>query len=155
MRFTTLSLPVAPMQLTQRAYGTKAAPHYLLEIPGGESQTIELRLFAEGEEPSQPLGPEFEEIFVARIREADEFYAAVNSVPLTEEETNVVRQCYAGLLWNKQFYHYVVHDWLMGDPGMPPPPERRRLGRNHEWTHLFSRDVLSIPDNWEYPWFAA
>ena len=138
-----------------KAYGTKAAPHYLLEIPGGESQTIELRLFAEGEVPNQPLGPEFEEIFAARIREADEFYATVNKAPLTEEETNVIRQCYAGLLWNKQFYHYVVHDWLTGDPGMPPPPERRRSGRNHEWTHLFSRDVLSMPDNWEYPWFAA
>ncbi len=74
---------------------------------------------------------------------------------LTDVERNIVRQGYAGLLWSKQFYHYVVADWLEGDPRMPEPPEARKHGRNHDWTHLYSHDVLSMPDKWEYPWFAA
>ena len=90
-----------------------------------------------------------------RKREADEFYAAIGSTKLDEAERNVARQCYAGLLWSKQFYHYIVQDWLNGDPAMPPPPPARRNGRNHEWTHLYARDVVSVPEKWEYPWFAA
>jgi hypothetical protein len=97
----------------------------------------------------------FDAIFTARLREADDFYAAINPRELTAEERNVVRQGYAGLLWSKQFYHYVVNDWLRGDPGAPPPPGSRTGGRNAEWGHLYSRDVISMPDKWEYPWFAA
>ena len=98
---------------------------------------------------------EFEEIFSARLREADEFSAAVCPPNLGLEEGNVIRQAYAGLLWSKQFYHYVVPDWLAGDPNMPPPPAPRQGGRNHAWSHLYARDILSMPDKWEYPWFAA
>ena len=71
---------------------------------------------------------------------------------MTAEENNVARQAYSSLLWSKQFYHYIVKDWLDGDPDQPPPPEQRKNGRNKEWKHLFNRDVVSMPDKWEYPW---
>ena len=96
-----------------------------------------------------------EKLFALRVREADEFYASCALAKLTEPERNVVRQGYASLLWSKQFYNYIVQDWLDGDPNFPPPPESRREGRNATWTHLYSRDILSMPDKWEYPWFAA
>src|SRR6185436_1947983 len=85
----------------------------------------------------------------------DEFYARISPGHPTREQHNVVRQAYAGLLWSKQFYHYVVEDWLEGDPAAAPPPPGRAKGRNSEWKHLHSRDVISMPDKWEYPWFAA
>jgi hypothetical protein len=87
--------------------------------------------------------------------EADDFYAHVIPSAATKDERSVMRQSYAGLLWSKQFYHYVVDEWLWGDPNFPTPPEARKSGRNHDWMHLHSRDVISMPDKWEYPWFAA
>ncbi len=134
--------------------GTKAAAHYRLDAPAGGEVTIRLRLFAEDEAPKRPLGQDFDRIFVERIHEADEFYTARIPAGLSEEERRVARQAYAGLLWTKQFYHYVVKDWLEGDPAQPPPPNRQQ-GRNHDWTHIFNRDVISMPDKWEYPWYAA
>jgi hypothetical protein len=138
-----------------RGIGTKAAAHYILTVAAGESRSVSLRLFSEAEAPGQPLGPGFDQIFDLRRREADEFYTSITSAKLTRAERDVVRQGYAGLLWSKQFYHYVVQDWLDGDPALPPPPATRQQGRNKEWTHLYSRDVVSMPDKWEYPWFAA
>jgi hypothetical protein len=141
-----------------RHVGTKMSALYLLDIPPGKCATVRLRLFPESEAQSvgeDPLGPEFEQIFRQRIRECEEFYRTIIPANLTIEEKRVAHQAYAGLLWNKQFYHYVVKDWLEGDPDQPPPPEERKSGRNHDWEHLFSRDVLSMPDTWEYPWFAA
>ena len=135
--------------------GTKVAPHYVLDVAAGQSCTVPLRLFSDAEAPPQPLGADFDSIFSLRKREADEYYASVTSAKLSDAERNVARQGYAGLLWSKQFYHYVVQDWLEGDPAMPPPPASRRQGRNHDWAHLYSRDVISMPDKWEYPWFAA
>ena len=143
-----------PEAVNTKGIGTKAAAHYTLQIPGRGSQTICLRLFNEAESPERPIGSDFAEIFSARIREADEFYGAVVPHQLNDAELRVVRQGYAGLFWSKQFYHYIVRDWLEGDPGMPPP-ESRQQGRNRDWTHLYSRDVISMPDKWEYPWFAA
>jgi hypothetical protein len=134
--------------------GTKAAAHYVLQIPAGEQAVLRLRLFAEEEAPRAAFGHEFQRVFEQRAREADEFYAA--RLPGgTEEESRVVRQGYAGLLWSKQFFYYVVKDWLEGDPAHPAPPESRRQGRNGEWTHIHNRDVISMPDKWEYPWYAA
>jgi hypothetical protein len=101
------------------------------------------------------LGADFDRGFQDRIREADEFYAARLPKNLTEDEARVVRQAYAGLLWGKQFYHYIVRDWLDGDPDQPPPPPSRTTGRNADWVHLYNRDVISMPDKWEYPWYAA
>jgi len=137
------------------ALGTKAASHYALTVPAGGESHVELRLFAEVEPQREPLGPEFDRAFTERRREADEFYATRIAGDPSRPEGHVARQAYAGLLWSKQFYHYVIKDWLAGDPGQPPPPAERRRGRNHDWPHVFNRDVLSMPDKWEYPWFAA
>jgi hypothetical protein len=130
--------------------GTKACVHYSFVIPAGGSERIELRLCCQAEAPGPPG-----DIFDARKREADEFYASITPRGLSADATNVMRQALAGLLWSKQYYHYVVRDWLSGDPGEPPPPAERQAGRNHEWTHLYNADVISMPDTWEYPWYAS
>jgi len=141
---------------SQRA-GTKAAPHYVLSVPGGGTVSLKLR-FTEAEGTSaagSPLGSDYEKIFADRRREADEFYTTVIPPSLSEDARRVMRQAFAGLMWSKQFYHYVVEPWLEGDPGQPPPPAPRRHGRNAEWRHMFNADVISMPDKWEYPWYAA
>ena len=97
----------------------------------------------------------FDQTFALRQREADEFYSTVIPQELSADAKNVMRQGFAGMLWSKQFYHYVIKDWLKGDPGNPPPPAERKKGRNHEWIHLYNADVISMPDKWEYPWYAA
>ncbi|HVS54459.1 MAG TPA: hypothetical protein VHD62_19035 [Opitutaceae bacterium] len=135
--------------------GTKAALHYVLEIPAGGEQTIELQFFAPAQSRALAFGAAFESEFARARREADEFYARIVPTGTTADERSVIRQGYAGLLWSKQFYYYVVDHWLSGDPNPPPPPAARWLGRNREWTHLHSRDIISMPDKWEYPWFAA
>jgi hypothetical protein len=135
--------------------GTKAAAHYRLELPPHGQATLELRLFAEDEAPKQPFGPSFAMTFEQRLREADDFYAARTPAAASAEERRVMRQGWAGLLWSKQFYHYVVKDWLEGDPAQPTPPPERESGRNAHWPHLYNRDVISMPDKWEYPWYAA
>jgi hypothetical protein len=135
--------------------GTKAAAHYILEIPPGGEVKIRCRLFARGESPRSTFGQEFEATFRERLAEADSFYATHISPILPADDQRIARQGYAGLLWSKQFYYYVVEDWLDGDPLQPPPPQSRRHGRNKEWKHLFNRDVISMPDKWEYPWYAS
>jgi hypothetical protein len=141
--------------INSRHMGTKCAPLFLLDVPPGKSVTVRLRLFAEDEAPGDPFGAEFEKVFQQRVRECEDFYKARIPQSLSADERNVARQAYAGLLWSKQFYHYVVEDWLKGDPLQPPPPAQRWKGRNVDWQHLYSRDVISMPDTWEYPWFAA
>src|SRR5256714_637508 len=138
-----------------RNYGTKAAAHYQLTIAGGESAVIKLRLSLAKETSKAPLGSEFDRIFAQRLSEADEFWDRRVRASDTTGQRQVARQAYAGLLWSKQFYHYVINDWLDGDPYQPPPPSQRKHGRNSDWRHFFARDVLSMPDKWEYPWFAA
>jgi hypothetical protein len=133
--------------------GTKAAALYRLDIPAGGEVCLRLRL-ALGDAP-RPSREEFDQLFRDRIREADEFYAELLPTGLTEDEARVARQAYAGLLWSKQFYHYIVKDWLEGDPQQPLPPASRATGRNADWPQLYNRDVISMPDKWEYPWYAA
>jgi hypothetical protein len=128
--------------------------HYVLTIAPGETKTVQLRL-CDDPELAEPFGANFDTILGDRTREADEFYGRISPFPATEDERNVQRQAFAGLLWSKQFYYYVVEDWLKGDPSGPPPPESRQKGRNSEWLHVFNDDVISMPDKWEYPWFAA
>jgi hypothetical protein len=135
--------------------GTKAAARYRMEIPAGRTATLRLRLFASDETPTESFGLGFDDVFAERIREADAFYAGLIPGHLPDEERCVARQAYAGLLWSKQFYHYAVRDWLEGDPTQPTPPAGRWKGRNRDWRHLFNRDVISVPDKWEYPWYAA
>jgi hypothetical protein len=135
-------------------FGTKAAGHYRLAIPAGQSATVQLRL-TDTALGSAAFGPEFAATFAARAREADEFYATVIPSGLSADARRVMRQALAGLLWSKQFYHYYVRRWLSGDPGLPMPPSERRGGRNRDWLHLYNEDVISMPDKWEYPWYAA
>ena len=162
--------------------GTKAAAHYRLHLGAGESHTVRLRLTsrcactreAPAEPPRlsptayevhaaesvtlvEPLHPfaDFDETFAARSSEADEFYASVSPSCTNNEHAAIQRQALAGMLWNKQFYHYIVQQWLDGDPAQPTPPNERKQARNSEWRHLFNERVMSMPDKWEYPWYAA
>ncbi len=134
--------------------GTKFSAHHELLIGAGETKTVRLRLSDESS-LSEPFNPEFDRIYQTRRQEADEFYQRICPFEISEDERNVQRQAFAGLLWSKQFYFYVVEDWLKGDPAGPEPPTERKCGRNHDWVHIFNNDVLSMPDKWEYPWFAA
>ncbi len=138
-------------------FGTKAAAHYQLQVAASGEIAICLRLVSTEQCPEEPFDAAFSQLFSQRIEEADEFYAArlPHYAEQFAEQRRVAGQAYAGLLWGKQFYHYAVRDWLAGDPEMPPPPAARRQGRNHDWPHLFNRDVISMPDKWEYPWYAA
>ncbi len=133
--------------------GTKAGLLYPITIGAGASETIRLRLTAEP--VSTPFAPEFDAVFRARQVEADAFYATVIPDRLCGDARNVMRQALAGMLWSKQWYHYDVSRWLSGDPAQPHPPAIRWTGRNHGWTHLYNEDVVSMPDKWEYPWYAA
>jgi hypothetical protein len=135
--------------------GTKAAARYRVTIPPGESARVRLRLTEDPFAAIDPLGDDFEKIFALRKSEADEFYAAVIPDRLSTEEKNVARQAYAGMIWSRQFYKYDVRRWLLGDPGQPTPPRERLSGRNADWRNLFAADVISMPDTWEFPWFAA
>ncbi|MBH8562559.1 glucosidase [Nostoc sp. CENA67] len=134
--------------------GTKFAARYELQIGAGETKTVRLRL-SDVQNLTVPFGTDFDTVWQQRQREADEFYQRICPFPLSEDRRNVQRQAFAGMLWSKQFYYYVADKWLKGDAAGPPPPASRLHGRNHEWVHLFNEDILSMPDKWEYPWFAA
>ena len=139
--------------------GTKVAAHSASLIAPGKSWTLRLRLTDHNptERPgkvSDFLGDFCESTFAQRIQEADEFFAA-RAPDLSDDARLVQRQAFAGLLWSKQCYHYEVKRWLDGDSTQPTPDPRRKLGRNHDWTHLYNSDVILMPDKWEYPWYAA
>ena len=134
--------------------GTKAAARYHLTIAAGATATIKLRL-TNDIAPRPALGFQFDEMFAARLREADEFYAAINPQETDDDLRQIQRQAFAGMIWSKQFYSYNMRRWLRGDPSMPTPPRARQRGRNHEWRHLDNSEIISMPDKWEYPWFAA
>ncbi len=134
--------------------GTKAAPHYILKIQPGESQTIRLRL-CDDPEIKDPFGEEFEQVYRQRKQETCAFYKAVAPFDMKSDWQTIQRQAFAGLLWNKQHYLYILDRWLSGDPNQPEPPESHKNGRNSDWVHVFCEDVLSMADSWEYPWFAV
>jgi hypothetical protein len=140
-------------RVNPRKTGTKAALRYQLQIGPGENTTVRLRLTANPS--SGAFGSAFDDLFEKRRREADEFYNEIQPKELTQDERLIQRQAFAALLWNKQFYHYNVRRWLRGDPAGPEPPGDRLHGRNRGWAHLNNADVISIPDKWEYPWYAA
>jgi len=151
--------------------GTKAAAHYKFTIPPNESRSIRLRLSkidppsptaspartfgGAGNQPAADSFKKFDKIFLQRATEADEFYGSLAPAVLNEEQRAIQRQAFAGLLWNKQFYHYIVEQWLDGDPGQLPPPDEREQGRNSRWRHLYNERVMSMPDKWEFPWYAS
>ncbi|MGH7213348.1 MAG: MGH1-like glycoside hydrolase domain-containing protein, partial [Tepidisphaeraceae bacterium] len=142
--------------ISPKPRGTKLAAYYGLNMPAGATITVRLRLWAQDEAvPKDVFGGEFDDVFKKRIQEADAFWAP--RVRGNDQQRRVARQAYAGMLWGKQFYHYIVKDWLDGDPAQPPPPPQRKQAgaRNADWEHLYTRDVISMPDKWEYPWFAA
>lgn len=134
--------------------GSKAAVHYVREIGPHATAVIRLRL-SDKSDLHQPLGAVVDVTFDLRKQEADAFYRRVTPFEIPEDMRNVQRQAFAGMLWTKQYYRYLVNRWLEGDATAPPPPEQRKQGRNHQWRHLSGADVLSMPDKWEYPWFAA
>jgi hypothetical protein len=161
--------------------GTKMAAHYSLNLRPGESATLKLRLTdlnpLGGMDPDSPMvgtisgpahhereagvpgtndfGAGFDAVFADRQKEAGEFYESRIPKGMSDDAHHVMRQAYSGMLWNKQFYHYDVYTWLEGDPAGPEPPPERLHGRNKDWAHLYNDDVISMPDKWEYPWYAA
>jgi Mannosylglycerate hydrolase MGH1-like glycoside hydrolase domain len=161
--------------------GTKMAALYPVNLGPGESVTLKLRLTdmeplssmsdksamlgtsgspahaerAEGVPASNDFGDGFDAVFATRQKEADEFYASRIPKEMSDDAKLIMRQSFAGMLWCKQFYHFDVRTWLDGDPAGPPPPKERLRGRNKDWTHLYNDDILSMPDKWEYPWYAA
>ena len=135
--------------------GTKVAAHTQHMLAAGGELTITARMAYQDEQPADWFGTDFQAVWQQRQREADEFYAAKIPASLGEDERRVSRQAYAGLLWTKQYYHYVVSDWLDGSAGEEPGHASRQSGRNRDWRHLFNRDIISMPDKWEYPWYAA
>jgi len=167
--------------LNPQQVGTKMAALHRQELAPGESVTMKLRLtdreplttmknnlpaigisngpvhaeLAEGVLATNDFENGFDELFVLRQKEADEFYASRVPKELSEDAKLVMGQSFAGMMWSKQFYHYDVRNWLDGDPACPTPPKERLQGRNHDWTHLYNDDIISMPDKWEYPWYAA
>ncbi len=139
--------------VNREKYGSKASTLHKVDLKGGATTTLRLRLSA-AENLSKPF-KDFDSLFDVRISEANRYFETVIPNTLNDDERNVMRQSLAGLLWSKQFYHYVMKEWLDGDSKQPSPPAERRTGRNSKWGHLYNADVLSMPDKWEYPWFAA
>jgi hypothetical protein len=141
--------------------GTKAAAHYVAQVGPGQSWTLRCRFTdqnpADNKQASAKtfFGTSFEDVFAKRLQEADEFYAERAGEGVTEDARLVQRQAFAGLLWGKQSYHYDVQRWLDGDSTQPKPDPKRKFGRNHDWNSLYNSDVISMPDKWEYPWYAA
>ena len=148
--------------------GTKAGALYLLTMDAGKSAQIRLRLTGSRGQESAPSGQgqrtaaaatdsfaDFDSIFANRVLEADEFYGGLQKDIADADARLVQRQAFAGMIWSKQYYHYNVLDWLRGDPAQPPPPPERKQGRNADWKHLNNAEIISMPDKWEYPWYAS
>lgn len=135
--------------------GTKAAAHYKFNIPPNETISIRLRLTSDVNKTHAEAFSDFDAMFRLRRAEADQFYSELAPKILSDEQRAIQRQAFAGLLWNKQVYHYIVERWLDGDPGAPPPPRERLTGRNAGWRHLYNERVMSMPDTWEFPWYAS
>ncbi len=135
--------------------GTKGAAHYVKTVAPGETFTVRLRLSDAAPGNGASLDGDFDKTFLQRKTEADEFYRSVIPDGIAADRSDIMRQAVGGLLWSKQFYHYDVNRWIKGDPAQPAPPAERAKGRNHEWRHLYNADIISMPDKWEYPWYAA
>jgi hypothetical protein len=132
--------------------GTKAGAHYRLSVPAGKAVSAKLRL---GRQKQANPFEYFDSIFSLRLKEADSFYEEIQADIRDADARSVQRQAFAGMLWSKQFYYYDIAQWLNGDPAQPAPPQQRKNGRNKDWTHLNNAEIISMPDKWEYPWYAA
>jgi hypothetical protein len=143
-----------PTAINPKRTGSKAAFQYTSILEPGATETIRLRLTdTPGKLEIDPVA--FDAIVDRRVAEADEFYNSLLPASTNEQDRVIQRRAFAGLLWTKQYYNYIIRDWLKGDPLMPPPPKERLHGRNSSWTHLYNDEVLSMPDEWEYPWYAS
>jgi len=140
--------------LENETRGTKFSPLYHAEIAGGEKVEIRLRL-CKAAKKANPLTTDFDKTFAARLAEADEFYNSFSPKDADADLKNIQRQAFAGMLWSKQYFNIDIPRWINGDPGQPPPPEARKNGRNRHWMTLNNEDIISMPDKWEYPWYAA
>lgn len=138
--------------LSPESKGSKCAAWYKFHIPAGEEKEIQLRLSKSSH--ADPFGA-FQEVFHQRKKEADTFYADLQKEITSEDLRLIQRQAYAGMMWTKQFYNFKIRDWLKGDPHHSPPPVERKSGRNHRWQHMDNCDIISMPDKWEYPWYAV
>jgi Mannosylglycerate hydrolase MGH1-like glycoside hydrolase domain len=134
--------------------GTKFSPLYKVSVEPQDTASFRLRI-SRKKELHEPFGQEFVDAFSNSKKEADDFYKAIIPENLSPEQTLIARRAFAGMLWNKQFYYYDVRQWLKGDTGQPTPPEERLTGRNSKWKHLNNRDIISVPDKWEFPWYAS
>jgi hypothetical protein len=134
--------------------GTKCSADYVLSLEPNETQTIRLRL-SNKPDLAPAFGSEFENTWQTRVQEANEFYQQLAPFAMSDNLRNIQRQAFAGMLWSKQYYAYSIENWLAGDPAAPPPPQKRKRGRNAQWVHFDAAEILSMPDKWEYPWFAA
>ena len=132
--------------------GTKAGMLHKLTVPAGGSAVLRLRLT--NSKPSKPFA-DFEAVFTARLGEANEFYGQLQQGIASDDARDVQRQAFAGMIWSKQFFYYDIPEWIQGDANQPPPPHGRKHSRNSEWKHLNNADIISMPDKWEYPWYAA
>ena len=132
--------------------GTKAAAHYRLEVPAGDSRVVRLRL---SKTPATDVFGEFDEIFATRIAEGDEFYDRITPKTLSEDARRIHRQALAGMLWSKQYYYFDLDRWLEEHEAHPMTGRNRGSARNSEWFHMLNSDIISMPDKWEYPWYAA
>lgn len=139
--------------LEEKKEGSKMAPMYEYTIEGNSSVTVRLR-FSKHYINKNPFDASFDDVFNSRIKEADEFYAGITEAK-DKELMNIQRQAFAGMLWSKQYFNIDIPRWLNGDPGQPAPPQQRKQGRNHQWHSLNNEDIVSMPDKWEYPWYAA
>jgi hypothetical protein len=137
--------------------GTKVAFRYQLDVAPGATVELRLRLRPKGSRPKAraALEKNFDKVMAARQADADAFYRELTPDAASADEALVMRQAFSGMLWSKQLYYYNVRRWLAGDPSQPPPPESRRSGRNARWSNFDAFDIMSMPDKWEYPWFAA
>jgi len=136
--------------------GTKACPHYCVDVPPGDSRTIRLRLTPAAPDPGSPsqFGKSFDDVFTIRQKEADAFYRSITPPQVSDDAASVMRQALAGMLWSKQYYCYDVDAWL-AEHGYGASSEPPAAARNGQWTHLANEEIISMPDRWEYPWFAA
>ena len=141
-----------PAAVNPENSGTKVGVLHKLAVPAGGSKQIRLRLSKVNNR--NPFS-DFDSVFARRIQEADEFYAGLQDGIASADARSVQRQAFAGMIWSKQYYNYEVREWLRGDPAQPPPPAGRKQGRNHDWQNLYNASVMSMPDKWEYPWYAA
>ena len=140
--------------IERKQNGTKCSPLYRYDIPAGKSVSVRLRL-SQKEHKKNPLTTDFDKHFTSRLKEANEFYNTLVPKNGNKDLQNIQRQSFAGMMWTKQYYNLDITRWLNGDPGQPEPPAQRKKGRNHNWHNLANEDIVSMPDKWEYPWYAA